>query len=118
MIGIASLAWGVPGVAATDEVEHGQLPARRAAHPSTPARADVDMGIVQSALKIAKIRLESPPQDETSVVLRFDMSNAGSDTVRDVIFQISLVEDVGRGTTEGLERVVAGPFTIEAKLDL
>ena len=76
------------------------------------------MGIAQSALKIAKIRLESPPQDETSVVLRFDMSNAGSDTVRDVIFQISLVEDVRRGTTEVPERVVAGPFTIEAKLDL
>ena len=119
MIGIASLAWGVPGFFATDEVEHGQLPARRdAAHPSTPARVDVDMGIAQSALKIAKIRLESPPQDETSVVLRFDMSNASSDTVRDVIFQISLVEDVQRGTTEVPERVVAGPFTIEAKLDL
>jgi len=76
------------------------------------------MGIAQSALKIAKIRLESPPQDETSVVLRFDMSNAGSDTVRDVIFQISLVEDLSRGTTKDPERVVAGPFTIEAKFDL
>ena len=76
------------------------------------------MGIAQSALKIAKIRLESPPQDETSVVLRFDMSNAGSHTVRDVVFQISLVEDLSRGRTDAPERVVAGPFTIEAKLDL
>ena len=41
------------------------------------------MGVTQSALKIAKIRLESTPQDETSAVLKFDMSNAGSDTVRD-----------------------------------
>jgi hypothetical protein len=94
VIGIAALAWGVPGVVATDEVERGQLPARRdAAHPSTPARADVDMGIAQSALKIAKM-------------------------VRAVVFQISLVEDVSRGRTEAPERVIAGPFTIEAKFDL
>lgn len=73
---------------------------------------------MQSPLKIAKIRLESAPQDETSAVLKFDMSNAGLDTVRAVIFQISLVEDIFYGWTEGPERVVAGPFTIEAKFDL
>jgi hypothetical protein len=76
------------------------------------------MCVTQSDLKIAKIRLESTPSDETSAVLRFDMSNAGSHTVTDVIFQISLVEDVRRGATEVPERVVAGPFIIEAKFDL
>ena len=76
------------------------------------------MCVMQSALKIAKIRLESSPEDETSTLLRFDMSNAGSHTVRAVIFQISLVEDLLRGGTDAPERVVAGPFTIEAKFDL
>ena len=76
------------------------------------------MGVTQSILKIAKIRLESTPQDETLAVLKFDMSNAGSDTVRAVVFQISLVEDLSRERTDAPERVVAGPFTIEAKFDL
>ena len=76
------------------------------------------MSVTQSALKIAKVRLESTPRDETSAVLRFDMSNAGSRTVRDIVFQISLVEDVRREKTDVPERVVAGPFTILAKLPL
>jgi hypothetical protein len=76
------------------------------------------MCVTQSSLKIAKIRLEPAPRDETAAVLRFDMSNAGSHTVRDVVFQISLVEDLSRGTTNAPERVIAGPFTIEAKFDL
>ena len=106
VIGIAALTCGVRGVAATDMFSF------------TLARADVEMGVTQSTLKIAKIRLESTPQDETSAVLKFDMSNAGSDTVRAVVFQISLVEDLSRERTDAPERVVAGPFTIEAKFDL
>jgi len=104
VIGITVLICGVRGVAATDMFSF------------TLARADVEM--TQSVLKIAKIRLESTPQDETSAVLKFDMSNAGSDTVRAVVFQISLVEDLSRERTDAPERVVAGPFTIEAKFDL
>lgn len=117
VIGLAALTCGVRGVVAADVVEGGQLRARRdLAFPSTSARADVEM--TQSVLKIAKIRLESTPLDETSAVLRFAMSNAGSHTVRDVVFQISLIEDLSRGRTDSPERVVAGPFTLEAKFDL
>jgi hypothetical protein len=76
------------------------------------------MCVTPSALKIANVRLESTPRDETSAVLRFDMSNGGSYTVGDVIFEISLVEDPSSTETDAPERVVAGPFTIEAKFDL
>jgi hypothetical protein len=118
VIGIVALTCGVPRVVATDDVERGQTRVRDVSTLSTSGRADIEMGVTQSALKIGKIRLESTPRDETSAVLRFDMSNAGSHTVTNIVFEISLIEDLSRGRTGVPERVVVGPFTIEARFDL
>jgi hypothetical protein len=122
VVGIGALTWGTTPFAMTHELHRGQLQSQRgaAAAPSPAIRPDIDRTAKGSPIGIANVRLDPPPpgEKENSAVLKFQMSNAGSSTLADIVFEVSIVEKPQHEHFDTVRRVLAGPFTIRGKVVL
>lgn len=120
--GIVALTWSTTTFAGTHEMHRGQLKSQRDARavPSTAVRPDIEEPAAASPLGIAKIRLDPPPpgEKENSAVLKFQMSNRGSNTLSDIVFEVVFVEERERDHPDAPDRLVAGPFRIRGKIVL
>ena len=71
-------------------------------------------GAATPALRIARVRLEAPPEDaaQPSMVLKFDLLNEGLSSVTDVVIEI-VIRDKRLAESDPLAaRPLVGPFTI------
>jgi hypothetical protein len=122
VVGIGALTWGTTPFASTHEIHRGQLKSQRdtTTVPSAAIRPDIDRTAKGSPLGIAKVRLDPPPpgEKENSAVLKFQMSNVGSSTLTDIVFEVSIVEEPQHEHFDTARRVVAGPFAIRGKIVL
>lgn len=122
VIGIVALAWGTTAFGGMHEIRRGQLKSKRDATAvrSAPVRPDIERPARVSPLGLGKVRLDSPPpwENENSAVLKFQMSNGSSSTLTDVVFEVSIVEELRRGHLDTPRRVLAGPFAIRGKIVL
>jgi hypothetical protein len=122
VIGMVALAWGTTAFADTHEIHRGQLKSRRDATAvrSAPLRSDIEQRAKVSPLGIAEVRLDSPPpwEKENSAVLKFQMYNGSSGTLTDIVFEVSIVEELRRGHVDTPRRALAGPFAIRGAIVL
>jgi hypothetical protein len=119
VIGMVALAWGATAFADAHDIRRGQLKSKRDATAvrSAPLRSDIEQRATVSPLGIAEVRLDSPPpwEEENSAVLKFHMSNGSSRTLTDIVFEVSIVEELRRGQPR---RALAGPFAIRGTIVL
>ena len=123
VVGIVTLIWGTTAFAGMDEISRGQLKSKGDAIPvrSAPIRPNIEKPAKLSAIRIAKIRVESPPpgeNDENSAVLKFQISNTSSSTLTDIVFEVSILEEPQREDLDMARRILAGPFAIRGKIVL
>ena len=122
MVGIVALTWGTTAFAGTHEIDSRQLKSQRddRASPSAAIRPDLENPATVSPLGIAKVRLDPPPPEEkeNSAVLKFQMSNAGSSTLTNIVFEVVIVDEREREHPNTPNRVIAGPFAIRGKIVL
>ena len=80
-------------------------------------RPDIENPATVSPLAIAKVRLDPPPPEEkeNAAVLKFQMSNGGSSTLTNIVFEVVIVEEREREHPNTRNRVIAGPFAIRGK---
>ena len=116
MVGIVALTSGTTACAATHEIHRGRLKSLPEAKtvPSAAVRPDTEVPAQASPLGIAKVRLDSPPPgEENSAVLKFQLSNRGSNTLTDIVFEVVIVEEREREQRPNTPiRIIAGPFVI------
>ena len=81
--------------------------------PKPPGPVDAP-GVSAPAVRIARIRLETPPEDapQPSMLLKFDMLNEGLSSVTDVVIEIAILKKPAAGDAAVASRPVVGPFTI------
>ena len=122
MVGIVALTWGTTACAATREIHRGRLKSlpEAKAVPSAAVRPYKEEPAKASPLGIAKVRLDPPPpREENSAVLKFQMSNGGSNTLTDIVFEVVIVEEHEREQHPNTPNwVIAGPFVIRGKFVL
>jgi hypothetical protein len=122
VIGIVALAWSTTAFAGTHEFHRGQRKSQRdaTAVASAAIRLDSERPAKGSPLGIAKVRFDPPPPGEkdSSAVLKFQMSNGSSSTLTDIVFEVSIVEELRRGHLDTPRRALAGPFAIRGTMVL
>jgi hypothetical protein len=122
VIGMVALAWRSIAFADTPELHRGQRQSQRDATAVSPAavQLDIERPAKGSPLGIAKVRFDPPPpgEEDSSAVLKFQMSNGSSSTLTDIAVEVSIVEELRRGHLETPRRVLAGPFAIRGTIVL
>ena len=101
VIGIVALAWGTTAFADTHEIHRGQLKSKRDATAVSSAAFDLTSKNLQRCLPRdceGSARPSSTGEKENSAVLKFQMSNGSSSTLTDIVFEVSIVEELGAGT--------------------
>src|SRR5919198_4218388 len=88
--------------------------------PGAVERATTERATV-STLRIGNVRLEHVAHaglTAPSSMLKFDMFNESSGTLRDPVLEISIVEKRNAEDTIALPRMLAGPYTIKTNVIL
>ena len=67
-----------------------------------------------------KLQFDPPPprEKENSAILKFHMSNGSSSTLTDIVFEVSIVEELRCRHLDTRRRVFAGPFAIRGTIVL
>lgn len=105
----------LPPIAAPQAV--AQEPVSRTSAPNAPRTVRVRV----SSLRIDNVRIERPSHESPtspSSVLKFEMFNESSGTLRDPVVRISLVQKRQAAQPSVLPRVLAGPYTIRTNVIL
>jgi hypothetical protein len=121
VVGIAAMTWGMPAFAATPEVHFRQLSKpETTAVRSAPIRPAGEDSAELPPISIAKVRLDPAPPGEkkNSAVLKFQLSNGSSNTLTDIVFEISIVDELQREHLDTPSRVLAGPFEVRGTIVL
>jgi hypothetical protein len=122
VVGIVAMTWSMPAFGGTKEVHFGQLKSKPETTTvrSAPTRPGVEKPAKLPPISIAKVRLDPAPPGEkkNSAVLKFQVSNESSNTLTDIVFEISIVEELQREHLDTPSRVLAGPFEVRGTIVL